>query len=270
MTSGDIRTASLIFLALTATVSINLFAFQHKRRGPALETPMMSGSLSGSISGSISGAPMTDDTSGTTLLARDALAASRVALPALLQAPMRISPPAAMEPGTSKAEVVRGVQRELNTRGYAAGPPDGVVGLVTRAAILAYETDFGLPLTADPSPDLLSRIVLGTSAPPPDRPVVRDAGASTEAQAVILSVEQQLSGLGYAPGKIDGKTNDQTARAIRSFEAAQKLPETGRISGPLVSRLIRMQGQISSPAAQAAPPPTARAPVRAPTRAAQR
>ena len=270
MTSGDIRTASLIFLALTATVSINLFAFQHKRRGPALETPMMSGSLSGPIAGSISGAPMTGDTGGTTLLARDALAASRVAPPALLQAPMRISPPAAMEPGTSKAEVVRGVQRELNTRGYAAGPPDGVVGLVTRAAILAYETDFGLPLTADPSPDLLSRIVLGTSAPPPDRPVVRDAGASTEAQAVILSVEQQLSGLGYAPGKIDGKINDQTARAIRSFEAAQKLPETGRISGPLVSRLIRMQGQISSPAAQAAPPPTARAPVRAPMRAAQR
>ena len=267
MTSGESRTAGLIFLALMATVSINLFAFQQKRRGIGLEPLVMSGS--------ISGAPMSDDTSGTTLLARDGPDLSRAPVPALVpalvQGPMRISPPTAVEPATSKAEIVRGVQRELNTRGYAAGPPDGVVGLVTRASILAYETDFGLPLTAEPSADLLSRIVLGTSAPPPDRPVARgDVVASTEAQAVILSVEQQLSALGYAPGKIDGKTNEQTARAIRTFEVAQKLPETGRISGPLVSRLIRMQGQISAPAAQVVPSLPARAPVRAPTRAAQR
>jgi len=31
-------------------------------------------------------------------------------------------------------------------------------------------------------------------------------------------------------------------RAIRAFETDQSLPETGRISGPLISRLARISG----------------------------
>ena len=82
---------------------------------------------------------------------------------------MRVAPPASAPatavaaPSGNSAEIIRGIQRELNGRGYDAGPPDGVVGLITRAAIMAYEHDYGLPLTATPSQDLLSRIVLGSA-----------------------------------------------------------------------------------------------------------
>ena len=54
---------------------------------------------------------------------------------------------AALESGDS-VELTRAVQRELKAKGYETGVVDGVAGLVTRAAIMAYEADHGLTLTA--------------------------------------------------------------------------------------------------------------------------
>ena len=45
----------------------------------------------------------------------------------------------------SPTEVTRAVQRELQIRGYETGARDGVAGLMTRGAILAFEYDHGLP-----------------------------------------------------------------------------------------------------------------------------
>lgn len=137
------------------------------------------------------------------------------------------------------ADVIRGVQRELNARNYDAGPPDGVAGLVTRAAVMAYEHDYSLPLTASPSPALLSRIVLGSSAPQASSRA--GAGPSLEAQSVIQSVKQRLAALGYQPGKIDGLAAPELQRAIREFEVDNRLQESGRISAPLVSKLLALQ-----------------------------
>jgi Putative peptidoglycan binding domain len=68
------------------------------------------------------------------------------------------------EPDTVTGETIRAIQRELMARGYETGGQDGVTGLVTRAAILAFEHDHGLALSAEPTDDLLRAIVLG--APP--------------------------------------------------------------------------------------------------------
>jgi peptidoglycan hydrolase-like protein with peptidoglycan-binding domain len=120
---------------------------------------------------------------------------------------------------------------------------DGIPGLVTRAAIMAYESDRGLPLTGEPGQSLLQNIVLGT-----------DAGAGQasrvepgpQAQAVIKAVQRSLAGLGFAPGPINGRLGDETARAIRKFEAAQGMKESGRISGPLIARLTRLAGPLQA------------------------
>lgn len=156
------------------------------------------------------------------------------------------------------AEIVRGVQRELNARGYEAGQPDGVAGLQTRAAILAYEFDYGLKLTATPDQDLLSSIILGTSNAGGARPAA-PLEVTREASAVIEMVEQALTASGYQTGKEKGTFSAQTARAIREFELDQKLPESGRISGPLMSRLLKLQSGAQPPvaAAKAAEPKTA-------------
>jgi len=146
----------------------------------------------------------------------------------------------------SVADVTRAVQRELQIRGYETGARDGVAGLMTRGAILAFEYDHGLPLTARPSQELLKSILLGDGRTTSGK---RAAGAeSAQAQDVIRSVQRSLAQLGYRPGPANGRLTPDTARAIRAFEIDQTLPESGRVSGPLISRLARLssEGRVAS------------------------
>jgi peptidoglycan hydrolase-like protein with peptidoglycan-binding domain len=137
-------------------------------------------------------------------------------------------------------EVTRAVQRELQIRGYETGGADGASSLMTRAAIMGFEYDHALPMTGRPSQRLLKAIILGDNARSA-RPVGSN-GQSSEAADVIRSVQASLVKAGYRPGRATGKLSPETMRAIRAFEADQALPETGRISGPLVSRLARVSG----------------------------
>ena len=151
------------------------------------------------------------------------------------------------EPAMSRADVIRAIQRELNTRGYAPGAPDGVAGLVTRAAIMAYEHDTGIALTGEATQELLGRIVLGPAVPAVARPGKSEVKGA-EATAVVKLVAQSLSAQGYGTAKSDGLLDAALVKAIREFEADQKLPDTGRVSAALMSRLIRLQGQTRSTA----------------------
>jgi peptidoglycan hydrolase-like protein with peptidoglycan-binding domain len=137
-------------------------------------------------------------------------------------------------------EVTRAVQRELQIRGYGTGGADGAPSLMTRAAIMGFEYDHALPMTGRPSQRLLKAIILGDGARTA-RPVGSN-GQSSEAAEVIRSVQSSLVTAGYRPGRATGKLTPETMRAIRAFEADQALPETGRVSGPLVSRLARVSG----------------------------
>ena len=140
---------------------------------------------------------------------------------------------------SDKAEVTRAIQRELQIRGYETGARDGVVGQMTRGAIMAFEHDHGLPLTAQPSDALLKAIVLGEAGKPAAR---RGAPKTAEARDIVRDVQRQLAKLGYKPGAQNGALSAQTTKAIRAFEVDQALPESGRISGPLIARLGRLAG----------------------------
>jgi len=50
------------------------------------------------------------------------------------------------------------LQRRLTAKGYDAGNPDGVIGKGTESAISAYQAAYGLPVTGQPSLDLLARL----------------------------------------------------------------------------------------------------------------
>ncbi len=144
------------------------------------------------------------------------------------------------DPGEARRATIRGVQQELARRGYEPGPANGAPGLVTRAAVMAYEHDQGLPLTADPSPEVLAHLRHGTSAP--GAAIGLDASAprtTGSAEQVIRSVQQSLAQLGYQASLPDGSISDETVRAIREFEMDSGLVPGGRISGPLVARLTR-------------------------------
>ena len=229
MTAGATKFGTLAFFALTAGVAANLALFQGHHKGAGIETSALGGERGHYGEEAPAAALEPQPKASTPAAATPPQAKGQV------QAVVADTP-------VNKAEIVRGIQRELNTRGYGTGQPDGLPGLVTRAAIMAYEYDYGLPLTAEPSQELLSRIVLGTAGPAAtfkNLPQLK----STEAETVVKQVKQFLTGAGYAPGKPDGKLGDDVIRAIRDFELDQKMPETGRISGQLVSRLIKVQGQ---------------------------
>jgi hypothetical protein len=66
--------------------------------------------------------------------------------------------PAAPPQAASAAALVREVQTALAALGYEPGPADGHAGPMTRAAILAFARDQGLPATAAPSDALLAAL----------------------------------------------------------------------------------------------------------------
>lgn len=153
---------------------------------------------------------------------------------------------AAMAAPGPTVEITRAVQRELQSRGYVTGPDEGVVSLVTRAAIMAYEFDHGLALTADASEDLLRTIVLGTAAA--DVPPVGPLKVGPHAEQVIRTTQQSLAGLNYGPIKVDGFMGETTIAVIRRFEQERGLAVTGRISGELVAMVAKLAalGKVQS------------------------
>ena len=159
---------------------------------------------------------------------------------------MSIDPPVEAKPRaepslqapTRQAELVRMIQGELTTRGYAPGAVDGDAGLMTRAAILAFEHDAGLPATAEASDTVLAAL----RAPAPARRPTRGANwqsPSRTALALVATVQQQLTAVGHLTGAQSGQLDARTIAAIRSFESANDMLATGRISAPLVARLQR-------------------------------
>ncbi len=138
--------------------------------------------------------------------------------------------------GTS--ETIRAVQRELQLLGYGPLQVDGVPGLLTRAAIMAFEHDNRMALTGEATEKLLKRLLLGQSgekAPASETGKVR----SEQAEIVLRTVQQSLAALGYQPGKVDGRVGEETERAIREFEMDHGLDPTGRVSAELFSRLAK-------------------------------
>jgi hypothetical protein len=138
-------------------------------------------------------------------------------------------------------ETIRAVQRELIARNYGPIHVDGVPGLLTRAAIMAFEADTKSALTGEATEALLKRLLLGTAG---DKIVDPAAGKvrSAQAEIVIRTVQQSLTALGYQSGKSDGHIGDETARAIREFEMDHGLDPTGRVSAELFSRLAKAVG----------------------------
>jgi peptidoglycan hydrolase-like protein with peptidoglycan-binding domain len=138
---------------------------------------------------------------------------------------------------TIDPELIKAVQLELQAKGYRPGTADGTAGFVTRAAILAYEMESGLPLTAEPSEALLSSLLLGGSAA-----AATDGEPSPAAKRLIAEVQGKLARLGYGKAQVPGAFDAATEAAIRRFEKASGLPQTGRIGGRLAAELMKRAG----------------------------
>ncbi len=136
------------------------------------------------------------------------------------------------------AELVKAIQRELMEKKYSPGHVDGAPGLETRAAILAFEYDRGLPLTASPSEEVLRKIIFDH---PDKKKKSGPRKSSTPASRnVVRIVQKMLHSLGYAAGKIDGSISKDTQLAIKEFEVNRRMKATGRVSGKLIQELVKV------------------------------
>lgn len=217
MTPFAARFSFLVFALLTGAMAANIFVLQPPRE------------LAGVARSSAKGEAATWSATSADTRSAPSSSSGGAVVP-----PLETS---AVSPATeaNRSDLTRAIQRELKAKGYEAGAVDGVAGLVTRGAIMAYEADSGLALTGEPRAPLLEHLVLGS-------PGLRtEDGARTppgpEAEAVIRAVQRAFRQLGYLTTLPDGRLNEATRRAIRKFEQDRKLKESGRISGELLARL---------------------------------
>lgn len=130
-----------------------------------------------------------------------------------------------------------GIRRQLVDRGYlstslsAAAVPGA---LPIAAAIVAFEYDYALPLTATATDGVL-KVLIFTYA----KSTTKSDGSVTTpyAGSLIMEVQRALAHLGYGSGEPTGQLDAETKAAIAKFERARGLQVSGRISAPLIESL---------------------------------
>jgi peptidoglycan hydrolase-like protein with peptidoglycan-binding domain len=153
-------------------------------------------------------------------------------------APRPIAPRTAAKPAPAK--LVKAIQRELSDRAYAVGEENGVPGLQTRAAIIAYEFDEHMPLTGEPSEAVLKALIFGQAAgkggPGP-------AERFERRRRLVTQVQEALAAMRYRSGPADGRLDEATREAIRKFENDRQLQAGGRLTERVLLELVIVTGR---------------------------
>ncbi|NKN39531.1 peptidoglycan-binding protein [Agrobacterium sp. a22-2] len=137
--------------------------------------------------------------------AETATAAQTPATPA---APMPAA--AAAAPEADPAVLIQQIQQELADRKLYDGPVDGRRGPKTAAAISAFQASIDMPVSGEPSAELLAALSIdrgATAAVPRDRPAVDLASAQSAIDPVAAAIRSAEKSIVTAPS-----TQPQAAR----------------------------------------------------------
>lgn len=152
--------------------------------------------------------------------------------------------PAAAPPGKPSPppapRVIKAIQRELQLRGYMDEPVTGTLGPVTRASILSYEFDEGLPLAGEASEAILKSLIFGRAA---GKAGPGPAERFEERRALVSQVQAMLAAMGYAAGPPDGRLDAKTRDAIRQFESDRHLSARGRLTERVLLEMVIVAGR---------------------------
>jgi len=103
---------------------------------------------------------------------------------------------------------VGAIQRRLNEIGYDAGPPDGVMGTRTKAAIGSFQADQGLPVDGIPSASILDRAKSASMRPQRDAqsaPADRTSGSARRSLSDLTAEERgSIESACYLPKQTEG------------------------------------------------------------------
>jgi peptidoglycan hydrolase-like protein with peptidoglycan-binding domain len=137
----------------------------------------------------------------------------------------------------SNREVTIQAQRQLKALGFDPGTTDGDVGPQTEAAVREYQRAYRLPQTGKLDGATVRSLLPDQfqASPPP-----------LSNREVILQAQRQLKALGFNPGSIDGNTGPQTEAAVREYQRAYRLPQTGKLDEATVRSLLPERTQSST------------------------
>jgi peptidoglycan hydrolase-like protein with peptidoglycan-binding domain len=117
--------------------------------------------------------------------------------------------------------LIRDVQRQLKGLGFNPGAVDGNIGPQTEAALRAYQQAYRLPQTGRLDETTLRSIL-------PERFEASRVPLDLSNREVLQQAQRQMKALGFDPGTMDGTFGPQTEAALRAYQQAYRLPQTGR------------------------------------------
>lgn len=140
------------------------------------------------------------------------------------------------------ANLVEDVQLALRARGNETVQVTGELDAQTRAAIRAWQREAGLPVTGQPSSELLAMIETGRT---PTRTAEQDRGA------LVRDIEIALRNKGYTTGPINEVAEPETMEAVRQYQEQRGLWPRDDLSAELLAD-IRASDVQAPPAEQQA------------------
>ena len=175
----------------------------------------------------------------------------------------------------AEGEDVLALQNRLIQLGYLTGTADGKYGTQTQNAIKLFQKALGISQTGIANVSLQEKLYAAnapaysassaaTAAPSTDTGSNTAAGYSTlvrgDSGDNVRKLQSRLKELGYLSGSADGSFGGQTESAVKAFQRALGLTQSGVASSSLQEKLF-------SSSAPAAPVTVTAAPTAAPTQA---
>jgi peptidoglycan DL-endopeptidase LytE len=131
----------------------------------------------------------------------------------------------------SNREVILQAQRQLRALGFNPGDIDGNFGPQMEAALRAYQQKYRLPETGKLEETTLRSLL-------PERTQATPAPVGLSDRELVRRAQRQLRALGFDPGGVDGAFGPETAAAVRAYQQAYRLPETGKLDEVTLRTLL--------------------------------
>jgi peptidoglycan hydrolase-like protein with peptidoglycan-binding domain len=135
---------------------------------------------------------------------------------------------------------VEHLHRQLEAAGFEAGDADGVFGVKTKAAVMAFQRARGLEVDGIVGPRTWA--ALDTRRGSGLRPILKRGVC----EAAVVVLQKVLATHGFDPGSKDGLFGPKTERAVLAFQRAKGLEADG-VVGPKTWNALGMTAPRSFP-----------------------
>lgn len=134
----------------------------------------------------------------------------------------------------SRGQEVTNLQTRLRFLGYYSGKIDGIYGTGTANAVKRFEAAYGKPETGIATAAMQAYLYMDNAlvyeesrATPTPTPVLYQTLYEGSYGDQVVNLQKRLIQLGYLSGKADGYYGENTANAVRKFEARYGKVQTG-------------------------------------------